>query len=118
MTYKGMEVTGANGVDYSLSPTSKKPTLAEYLDDIHSKTTYYPYVVCSKDRQLTEQEKRWCVEVSEIALLKFSYELGFDEYTFVVLPDCCDVVKDMFRCIGDNNASHAEVVFFDKEEDA
>lgn len=95
----------------------RQKTIVEWSNEIYDKTKYYPYIVCHNDRQFTEQENQCAIRVCERSLLTFLKELRCPNYTFVVLPECCDLVKDMFsHIVDDNDPMHAKILLLSDKE--
>ncbi|VDK58755.1 unnamed protein product [Cylicostephanus goldi] len=94
----------------------EKPTLAEYCKGIKEKTEYYPYVVHPNDRVMNVEEAHWGISVPEKVLLTFSMDLNDRKYTFVVLPTCSAIVKDMLHHYADYPRELANIVFITDEK--
>lgn len=97
----------------------KKPTIADYVQELHHKSGRCPYVVHPNGIPITEEENRDAVAVPEQEALLYIHNLADPSNTFVVLPGCREIVKNMFRALERdrrNYPPHADIRFFEVEE--
>lgn len=87
-------------------------TLTELACEVWDKNKLFPYAVHPKNVQLTREEKDRCVDVREEDIMLYGHAMSCRCYTFIIHPECCDIVKAMAKRLAEQDDAHPTVIFF------